>query len=117
MPTIAENQSAHPEWFEQPANIDGDTAAYLNWQATQPNPFGPGTVGEAWERAGTGHLYRSHVTTAREEVARYQERAKLYAAEGQPAPIAPWMATPAPAAGPAPDVPGFVIGGTATQSV
>ena len=48
MPTIQENQARRPEWFIADADLPAD-ARIFTWQAQQPNPNGPGTIGEAWD--------------------------------------------------------------------
>ena len=73
MPTIAENQINHPEWFViDPDRLPAEVVQFLTWQAAQPNPVGPGTIGDAWEQGGTGAYYLAHVATAKATIGRYE---------------------------------------------
>ena len=94
MPTIAENQAAHPEWFTDPSSVSGDVAAVLAWKAKQPWMAG-GTIGEAWEAAGTGMWYHAHVRDAQQQVTDFYALNERLKADG----IAPhdpfWLDAPA----------------------
>lgn len=99
MPTIAENQARRPEWFITDADLHPDVRSFLTWQAQQPNPHGPGTIGEAWEAAGTGPLYRQNVDRATAELQRHAADCEVARVSCLPLPAAPWAesapATPA----------------------
>ena len=71
MPTTAENQVAHPEWFVNPDTLAPEVLQFLNWQGAQPNPVGPGTMDDAWDQGGTGPFYVAHVATAKATIGRY----------------------------------------------
>ena len=99
MPTIAENQAAHPEWFTDPSSVSGDVAAVLAWKAKQPWMAG-GTIGEAWDRAGTGPYYLANVKMAQQNVDDFYKLNEMRKADGI-APEAPfWLAPDAPAQAP-----------------
>lgn len=81
MPTIAENRASHPEWYVDPSSVSGDVAAVLAWKAKQPWMAG-GTIGEAWEKAGTGMYYLAHVKDAQQQVSDYYALADRQRADG-----------------------------------
>lgn len=114
--TIAENMKLHPEWFVDPTTVTAGVQRFLDWQAKQPNPVGPGTIGDAWAQGGTGMYYHTHVAAAQEALAQHAAWNAQRMAGGHVAEAAPWElpeAAPAPTAEP---VPGMVIGGTATAT-
>ena len=121
MPTIQENQARRPEWFINDGDLPADVRAFLTWQSAQPNPHGPGTIGEAWEAAGTGPLYRAHVDRATAELQRHAADCEVARVSGLPLPVAPW-AEAAPATPAAPRTTGAkaskggaAFGGSATE--
>lgn len=101
MPTIAENRASHPEWFVDPASVTGDVRAILEWKAKQPFGLsmsgGTGTIGDAWETAGTGMFYAAHVRDATEQLADFHKLNARLQADGI-APNAPFWLAPTPAA-------------------
>lgn len=90
MPTIAENQVAHPEWFVNPDTLAPEVLQFLRWQGEQPNPVGPGTMADAWAQGGTGPFYKPHVTSAQSAIDRQNRIVRECHAMGQEAPSAPW---------------------------
>lgn len=67
---------------------DADINAYLTWKSAQPNPFGPGTHGDAYQAHGIDPATNSLVR------AQAQEQLDLEAARknANPAYVSPWKA-------------------------
>ena len=86
MSKIEENKLAHPEWYVDPSSVSGDVAAVLSWKAKQPFGLslsgGAGTIGDAWEQAGTGMYYFAHVKDAQQQVSDYYALADRQRADG-----------------------------------
>ena len=89
MPTIAENQLIHPNWFADPTTLDADVAQFLAWQGAQPGAFHP-TIADDWAVAGTGPLYNPNVLLARQALDRHAAAVFECRATGQQPPDAPW---------------------------
>lgn len=94
MTPIQQNMQARPDLFVKPNTIEPEVAQFLSWQHDHFNPLGIGTIGEAWERAGTGPLYVDNVTRAREQVELHHTRAKLMREAGNDYPAAQWANAP-----------------------
>lgn len=93
MSTITQNQADHPEWFVDPATLSDEVKAVLVWKANQPY-IGGGTIGAAWEAAGTGMYYFAHVKDAQQQVSDYYALADRQRADGI-TPDAPfWLDAP-----------------------
>ena len=89
MPTIAENQAAHPNWFVDPETLTPVVKQFLGWQAEQPGQFAA-TVGDEWALAGTGPLYALNVAQARNALDQRYRGVEACRITCQEPPAAPW---------------------------
>ena len=82
--TIEENMTAHPEWYADPETIEPEVEKFLDWQSQQYFNLGPGTIGQAWESAGTGKYYKPHVAAAKAAISAHETLNVIRAQSGLP---------------------------------
>jgi hypothetical protein len=76
-------------------NSNSEVAKFLQWQASQPNPVGSGTIGEVWARQGINNPYSNPVlvSQAQQQIDRVDRRTDLYNQAGvvpDAELVAPW---------------------------
>lgn len=74
---------------------NSEVARFLQWQGSQPNPNGSGTIGEVWARQGIANPYGDPrlVSQAQEQINRADNRTALFNQSGVTPPagqIEPW---------------------------
>jgi hypothetical protein len=76
-------------------NSDSEVAKFLQWQASQPNPAGSGTIGDVWARQGIANPYSDPrlVSQAQQQIDRSDNRTDAFNQAGivpDVELIAPW---------------------------
>ena len=84
--------------------------AFIDHHADSPNPFGAGTIGQAWARSGREKYGAENVKMAQEEISRFYARQSMRIEAGYKEDVPPWD-RPVETVVREP-VPGMVIGGS-----